>query len=74
MQASIDELEKLLLQRKYEPAVLGRLREELTFRTTTRAKQLRREVEGLIDGSVPVERREREGRPEDQLRLLDPDQ
>jgi hypothetical protein len=73
MKASIDELEKVLKAHKSDHLVLGRLREELTYRTTERAKQLRREVEGLIEGLVPMEKRARAARPEDQLHLLDKD-
>jgi hypothetical protein len=69
--ASIGELEKIFETHKSDNPVLGRLREELTYRKTERAKQLRREVEGVIEGLVPVEKRTRAARPEDQLRLLD---
>jgi hypothetical protein len=71
--ASIDELEKLFDKHRADHAVLGRLREELTYRTTPRAKQLRREVEGVIEGLVPVEKRVRAAQPEDQLGLLESD-
>lgn len=73
MKATIGELEKLLSQHRSEHAVLGRLREELTFRTTRRAKQLRREVEGIIEGLVPDKKTTRPAQPEDQLGLLGPD-
>jgi hypothetical protein len=73
MRASIKELEKLLSQHRSDHAVLGRLREELTYRTTRRAKQLRREVEGVIEGQVPIKKEPRPAQAEDQLGLLDPD-
>jgi hypothetical protein len=73
MKASIDELENMLKTHKSDHAVLGRLREELTYRTTPRAKQLQREVEGIIEGRVPIEKRARPDQPEDQLGLLNND-
>jgi hypothetical protein len=73
IKASIQELERLLSQHKSDHAVLGRLREELTYRTTDRAKQLRREVEGVIEGLVPVKKKTRPPQAEDQLGLLGPD-
>jgi hypothetical protein len=72
--APIEELEKLLSQHRFDHAVLGRLREELTYRTTRRAKQLMREVEGIIEGRVPTEKKTRPAQPEDQLGLLGPDE
>ena len=72
MKARIDELEKVLHQHKADHAVLGRIREELTYRKTSRAKQLKREVEGLINGLVPMRRKgHRSAQPEDQLGLID---
>lgn len=34
--------------------VLGDVRDELTYRSTRRAKQLLREVEGVLTGAVPL--------------------
>ncbi len=71
--ATIDELEKLFSEKKSDRAVLGRIREELTYRTTRRAKQLMREVKGVSDGEVPVTKEVRPDRQEDQLGLLGAD-
>jgi hypothetical protein len=68
--ATIDELEKLFSEKKSDHAVLGRIREELTYRTTHRAKQLMREVQGVIDGVVTVKKTVRPAQPENQLGLL----
>lgn len=69
--ASIEELEKLLQERGWDRFTLSRLREELTYRKKDRAKQLLREVEGLLDGSVPPrEKPARTANPDDQIDLL----
>jgi hypothetical protein len=69
--ASVEELEALLQKHKSQRFVLAQLREELKFRRTERAKQLRREVEGLLTGIVPMPPKPaRAARPEDQLRLI----
>ena len=51
--ASIDELEQLVARHRLEPAVLGQVWQELTYRETERAKQLMREVLGLLEGRIP---------------------
>ncbi|MGE0441434.1 MAG: hypothetical protein AB7S39_13185 [Gemmatimonadales bacterium] len=53
MNAAIDELEELFRRRNWDTFTLSRLREELTYRSTERAKRLRREVEGILSGQVP---------------------
>jgi len=52
--ASIEDLEKLLAERAWDRFTLSRLREELTYRGTERAKQALREVEGLLSGTVKM--------------------
>lgn len=51
--ASVEELTALVLKHRDEPAILGPIHDELTYRETERAVQLRREVRGLLDGQVP---------------------
>ena len=51
---TIDQLEKLASENLSSRTVLGRLREELTYRDTDRARLLLREVEGLRRGEVPM--------------------
>jgi hypothetical protein len=70
---TVNELEALLKQHKTQPVILQQLRDELQYRETKRAKQLIREVDGILEGTVPVRpKRPRPARPEDQLHLLDP--
>jgi hypothetical protein len=72
MNASVDKLEDLLKEHRSERFVLAQLREELAFRKTTRAKQLLREVEGLLGGAVPMPPKPaRPARLEDQLPLIE---
>lgn len=74
MQHTIEELETIMVANRTKPVVLAELLEELQFRRTDRGKQLRREVQALLDGTIPpVERKLRRARPEDQLKLLDPE-
>ena len=69
--ATVEELEVLLQKNKSRRFVLAQLREELKFRRTERAKQLRREVEGLLSGIVPMPPKPiKAARPEDQLHLI----
>ena len=69
----VDQLEELLQKHKTQPVILRQLRDELQYRGTKRAKQLIREVDGVLEGVVPVKsKRPRSARPEDQLHLLDP--
>jgi hypothetical protein len=69
----VDQLEELLQKHKAQPVILRQVRDELQYRGTKRAKQLIREVDGVLDGRVPVKPKPpRAARPEDQLHLLDP--
>lgn len=69
----VDQLEDLLRKHKSQRVILQQLRDELQYRGTKRARQLIREVDGILEGKVPVEpKRPRPARPEDQLHLLDP--
>lgn len=68
---SIDDLEKLVRTHMHSHAVLGDIREELTFRETDRAKALLRDVMGLLTGVVEMPVREpRSDSPDNQFGLL----
>ena len=70
-EASVMELEALFKKEANNRFVLAQLREELAFRKTKRALQLRKEVESSLDGTVPMKPRPaRPDRPEDQIDLL----
>ena len=69
-EATVKELDNLLKRHKSQRVVLAQLREELEFRKTLRARQLLREVEGLLSGAVPPPRRARAAKRQDQLRLI----
>jgi hypothetical protein len=73
LQSTVDELEMLLRAHTTDRFTLARLREELLFRSTDRAHQLLREVEGLLSGVVPTKREARPAQPEDQVSLLPDD-
>lgn len=69
----IEELEALVKAFKHSRAVLGDIREELTYRRTDRAKALLRDVTGPLTGVVPMPRRPRRpDSPDDQLSFLSP--
>ena len=71
--SSIEQLEELLRKHTTQPIILRQVRDELQYRGTKRAKQLIREVDGVLAGAVPVRPKPvRPARPEDQLHLLDP--
>lgn len=71
MEASIEEIEKIVQDHKSERLTLAQVREELQFRKTKKARQLLREVLGILDGDVPVPPKPpRKDRVEDQLPLL----
>lgn len=73
MNHTIDELEELLKKHSSNHQVLGDLRSELTYRGTSRAKQLLREVQGLIQGVVPTPKKEmKPPDPDDQGALFSP--
>ena len=70
--SSLDEIERLVQEHKHQRVVLAQIREELQHRDTRRAKQLLREVEGILDGEVrPPPRPSRAAKPEDQIDLID---
>ena len=67
----IEELERLVQEHRHNTALLGPIWEELTFRTTDRARQLAREVRGLLDGTVPLPAKPpRPAMPADQTTLF----
>lgn len=72
LKANIEELEHIVRTHKHSLAVLGQVREELTYRQTDRAKSLLRDVMGLLTGKVE---RPRQPPPadstENQINLLD---
>ncbi len=67
---TVDQLEELFTQHRYDDAVLGRISEELSYRSTDRAQQLRKEVLGVLEGRIPRIRPPRAARPEDQSELF----
>ena len=70
-EVDISELERLVRQNKHSLAVLGEVREELTYRKTERAKQLRKEVEALVAGRLPMPTRpKRPDSPDKQIDIL----
>ena len=70
--SSLDEIERLVQEHKHQRVVLAQIREELQHRDTHRAKQLLREVQGILDGEVRLPpRRPRAAEPEDQIDLID---
>lgn len=69
--SSIDELEALFKANLHSLQVLGEIREELTYRSTDRAKQLLREIRAVEEGMVPLPPKPlRPERPDDQGELL----
>jgi hypothetical protein len=69
--ATIQHLEGLLKGNPSDVFTLSRLREELTYRNTDRARQLLKVLEALLGGKVPMPPKPpRPARPEDQLELL----
>ena len=72
--APVDQLEQLLRDHKTSRVVLKQVRDELQYRRTARAKQLMREIDGILDGRVPLEQKApRPPRSDDQTSLLDPE-
>ena len=67
---TIDQLEELFAQYRFDDATLGRISEELSYRTTDRAQQLRKEILGVLEGRVPRVRPPRAARPEDQSEMF----
>jgi len=71
LEASIEDLEKIVKENVNNRTILAKIREELGFRTTRRAKQLRREVDAVLRGEVPrPPKPPRPDRPDDQLSLI----
>ena len=69
---SVEQLEKLVEENLSHRQVLGEIRDELTYRKSARARQLLKEVTGVLTGDIPLpEEPPRESRPEDQIDLLD---
>lgn len=67
----IEELEHLFHANLHNLQVLGEIREELTFRSSERAKQLEREVFAVVEGRVPIGPKPlRPEKPDDQGELL----
>ncbi len=70
-ESTIDELELLVAKHRSEPAVLGQVWEELTYRDSERSRQLKREVLGLLGGEIPQPAPPpRPDDPSDQIDLL----
>jgi len=69
IQMSIVELENLVKERRSDMAVLGPIRVELENRTTKRARQLLREVQGLVAGEIPQNKTSLPDVPENQIEL-----
>ena len=70
--ATIDELEALVRENQSNRVVLAQIREELKHHRRKRARQLLREVIGLLEGQVPMPPKPpRPDRPENQLSLLE---
>lgn len=67
----LDELRKLVLKHAGQPGVLGPIHEELTYRSTEGANQLRREVRALLDGTLsPPPKQDLPDVPENQRPLF----
>jgi hypothetical protein len=72
-QNTVAELEAFLEKHAGDRAVLGELRLELSHRKAPRAKQLLREVNGVLDGSVATPPKEMKvPNPDDQGALFSP--
>lgn len=70
-EASAAELEQIFVKHKHDRVVLAQLREELGFRHTRKAKQLLKEILGVLEGNVVLPPRPvRPAKPEDQIDLL----
>jgi hypothetical protein len=67
----VEDLEELVRSNLNRKQVLGEIRDELTFRTTDRARQLLKEVEGVLRGDVPTRpEAPRPSHPDDQKELF----
>lgn len=68
----VEDLEKLFKEHIEDRQVLGDLWSELTYRKTDRAKQLRREIEGILGDEVPrPPKPPKPPSPDDQLDLIE---
>lgn len=71
-ETSVEELEKLVEENLRRRQVLGEIRDELTYRSSARARQLLKEVTGILAGDIPLPQEPpRESRPQDQIDLLE---
>jgi hypothetical protein len=67
----VDDLESFFRGNVSNLQVLGEIRGELRFRQTDRARQLLKEVEGVLAGAVPLgPKPQRADRADDQTDLL----
>jgi hypothetical protein len=71
MEATIDQLEEIFEEHVHKRPVLAKLQEELEHRSTRRAKQLLTEVQGVLDGSIPMTEPPPEDSPDYQMTLED---
>lgn len=72
MNATIDELEALVRKNQSNRVVLAQIREELKHHRRKRARQLLKEVLGLLEGQVPMPPKPpKRDRPENQLPLIE---
>lgn len=70
-EATIEQLEQVAKDHLHSRVVLATLREELVFRQNRRARQLLREVEGLLAGEVQMPAKPaKPNHPENQLGLI----
>ncbi len=71
MDAPIEKIEEMVRDHTSNRVVLAQVREELQFRKNRRARQLLKEVQGLLDGEVPMPARPpRPDDPSNQLPLI----
>jgi hypothetical protein len=68
----VEELEAIFRANLHDRQVLGEIRDELTFREAERAKQLLREVEGVLSQVIPIPKRPpKPDTPENQIPLIE---
>ncbi len=60
----------LFLEHRINDASLGRISEELSYRTKDRAQQLHKEILGVLEGRIPRIRPPRAASPEDQSEMF----
>jgi hypothetical protein len=71
IEATIGELEEIFDEHVHKRPVLAKLKEELDHRSTDRAQQLRTEVQGVLDGDIPIRKPPPEDSPDYQMTLED---